>query len=1128
MKPTLRPGEGEEAETLPSGRPSTEADTAELSAPLRPAPIAPAGTPGRLPVVPREVYAVGPEIARGGMGRIVSAEDRRLGRPVAIKEVLPGGPEAAARFEREALTTARLQHPAIVNVYEAGRWPDGAPFYAMKLVSGRPLDTLVASMAGFDQRLALLPNVIAVVEALAYAHAAGVIHRDLKPANVLVGSFGETVVIDWGLAKSIGSAETVAVCDGATRPAALADDAQLTAAGVVIGTPSYMAPEQARGAEVDARTDVYALGAILYHVLAGERPFQGASSLDVLRRVLAGPPPPIEQRVPTVPSDLAAIVHKAMAPAAADRYPTASELAADLKRFQTGQLVSAHRYSRADRVRRFVRRHRAVIAVVSAASLLLTVMAVASVQRIRRERSQAVTARAEAEAQRNALLLSGARSLASRDPGAALALLRQYPQGADGWPALRAIASEARTAGLPQTIHRLFEEDIGGVDALPDGRLAAVTWSGRTLALLDPRSGGVHLHESPARTCRSSGFAHVAASLDGTHLVTTGCDAQLVLWDTRDGTSRVLGIGDLRWPVSGLAWYRDGRRLLVSGHGAAMVDTTSGEARIFERAAFSDVPTVSPDMRWGVLPVSDDSDHWSCRLLDFARGSARTFLSCWRAVFSDDGTRLAVGHLDGTVELVSLPGGASRTLTGHDGVVGALAFTSDRRGLVTGADNGTLRIWDLPTGTSRVVRGHQAALQNLSLSPDGVTIASTDLDGEVRLTKTTTGEGRIVRHGLGRGAALPQVAFTPDGATLAVAGSGGHLVLFPVPAADGRTLCERGPVAIAGQLDALAFSLDGLSLATADRSGVVRLWSIDGHGPRLLGRHRSRVRAVRFLFGGRLASAGDDGVRLWDPQDGSSTVLSPTSASLDASADGRWLALAGEHGVDVLEVGGGGRFTIGSPGGGLVEVRIAADAARVLGRLRDGTLRLWTVAIGASVVLRRESRTLHVFDLAPDGRRVAAASSRQPEVWLWPAAGGEPRVLRGAERDVSAVAFSPDGRSLAAADREGGVRLLDVESGRARLLAGGRDVSDLAWSADGTTLAGLGGRLQLWDVASGERRDVGPASGQVSLAVSQREPLFAVGSWDGVVTLWRDDLPRDARALRAWMDTVARPVAPAR
>src|SRR6185295_3378589 len=149
-------------------------------------------------------YQIGQELARGGMGRILRAEDTQLGRTVAIKELLHEGEIAEARFLREAKLTARLQHPAIVPVHDAGRWnATGKPFYSMKLVSGEALGEVVERTTSLRERLALLPNVLAVADAVAYAHSQRVIHRDLKPANVLVGEYGETLVVDWGLDKEL-------------------------------------------------------------------------------------------------------------------------------------------------------------------------------------------------------------------------------------------------------------------------------------------------------------------------------------------------------------------------------------------------------------------------------------------------------------------------------------------------------------------------------------------------------------------------------------------------------------------------------------------------------------------------------------------------------------------------------------------------------------------------------------------------------------------------------------------------------------------------------------------------------------------------------------------------------------
>jgi tetratricopeptide (TPR) repeat protein len=371
-----------------------------------------------LPLVERENYAVEGEFARGGMGRILSARDRRLGRPVAIKELqVPGSPEAA-RFVREALVTARLQHPAIVPIYEAGRWPDGGPFYAMKLVSGRSLDALIRAAGALPERLALLPHLLAVAEAVAYAHSQRVIHRDLKPANVLVGAFGETVLLDWGLAKDLRQPSSPGGAPEAGPPRAAAGG-DGTLVGSVLGTPAYMPPEQARGQAVDERADVYALGAMLYYLLVGVPPHAGTTVQDVLAAAATQRPQPVEAREPAAPGDLVAIVEKAMDPDPAGRYPTAAQLAADLRRFQTGQLVSAHHYSPGELLRRFLRQHRAAVTVAAVGALALVTAIAVGFMAVNRQARIAATERDRARleaakaTQANAFLRE---MLASADP----------------------------------------------------------------------------------------------------------------------------------------------------------------------------------------------------------------------------------------------------------------------------------------------------------------------------------------------------------------------------------------------------------------------------------------------------------------------------------------------------------------------------------------------------------------------------------------------------------------------------------------------------------------------------------------------------------------------------------------
>lgn len=281
-------------------------------------------------------YRVIGEIGRGGMGAVYLAHDAELDREVALKVAAAPAGEAAdlsRRLRQEAAILARLEHPGIVPVHDVGRLPDGRAYYVMKRVRGRRLDQVVADGA---ERGSLLRAFGRICEAVASAHANGVLHRDLKPENVMVGPFGEVLVMDWGAAKILGPGDGEPESErhaGAGAGAAPVG----TEHGTVIGTPGYMAPEQARGeiGSLGPASDVYALGAILYFLLVRRHP---------PARALAGRDDALAPRRldPKIPRALAAIVLRAMAPTPAGRYATPEALAADVSLFTERLPVSAY------------------------------------------------------------------------------------------------------------------------------------------------------------------------------------------------------------------------------------------------------------------------------------------------------------------------------------------------------------------------------------------------------------------------------------------------------------------------------------------------------------------------------------------------------------------------------------------------------------------------------------------------------------------------------------------------------------------------------------------------------------------------------------------------------------------
>ncbi len=326
--------------------------------------------------------------AEGGLGRVSVALDRELHREVALKEIKDlhaDDPESRTRFVLEAEITGGLEHPGIVPVYGLGSYADGRPFYAMRFVRGDSLKDAIerfhaADTPGRDpgeralEFRKLLGRFVDVCNAVAYAHSRGVLHRDLKPGNVMLGPYGETLVVDWGLAKAVGKAETHATSDEPTlRPRASSGSAE-TLPGSAIGTPAYMSPKQAAG-EIDKlgpASDVYSLGATLYCLLAGRAPFEKEDVWEVLQRVQRGDYPRPRAVKPGVPAALEAICLKAMAVRPEDRYPNPRELAEDVEHWLADEPVAAYREPLAVRARRWARKHKPLVAGVSA--LLLTAL----------------------------------------------------------------------------------------------------------------------------------------------------------------------------------------------------------------------------------------------------------------------------------------------------------------------------------------------------------------------------------------------------------------------------------------------------------------------------------------------------------------------------------------------------------------------------------------------------------------------------------------------------------------------------------------------------------------------------------------------------------------------------------
>jgi WD40 repeat protein/tRNA A-37 threonylcarbamoyl transferase component Bud32 len=936
--PDLRPRTGE-TETMSVSREGRPAEVADLRAnPLE----------GSLRAVARSEYEIEAEAGRGGTGVVYRARDVRLDRVVAVKELSRPDTASQLRFQREMRITARLQHPGIVPVHEAGRWPSGEAFYAMKLVEGRPLHQLVKEAPTFEARLGLLAHVISIADAIAYAHGQGVIHRDLKPSNVIIGAYGEVVVIDWGLAKDL--CNPVGPSVGRDSHFSVRD-LDATRAGAIMGTPGFMAPEQARGDEADERTDIYALGAILYKILGGRAPYIGDIAEDLIDRVRTLPPPPLLELEPRVPRELVTIVDKAMAREQSDRYSSAQQFVDDLKRFQQGQLVAAHVYSRRDLIARWLRRHRAMTLVVAAASLVLLVVAAGAYRSVISERDRWKRERVVAVSRANQLLLQQARASLASDPTASLAALSAYPVDGPDWAEVQEIASEASARGVARHIWRDFRDDVINARFVDQGRRVLSTSDDGRLVLADAATGLVvashqgagsrsEIALSPSgRLAAVAGFESAILLLDLNHpetlvvlqghtgavnavtflpdedvLISVASDGQVRRWpDPLRDPTQSQAIASVSDPIMAVAVLRRaGEIAFGTGSGLVQVRDPAGKL-LREWQVGSNVVKLEASQVPGGTALACATSKGQFWRLDVDREKGRLLhtsasMGYGLVRFSPASDALALAGTDGEVWLhePSKPEGVR--LSKEVGEIYALAFSADGRKLAAGGERAVVNVWSLSDGHLRTRVGHVLGIYTLAFAPDGKSIVSGGDDETLRLWNLVEPTPVVLR---GPNDNTFHVQIDTADRWVASDGRDGSIYLWDLATYEMRRLGTHRDLAYG-----LARSPDATRIASASWDGTARVWPIDGGpGVELIG-HRGIVWDVAFSpSGARLATAGADGtIRVWH-------------------ADGRVERVLTGHEKEARGVLFAGDDTLVSSG-------------------RDGTVRVWDIDTGRMRVLR--------------------------------------------------------------------------------------------------------------------------------------------------------------------------------
>jgi WD40 repeat protein len=902
---------------------------------------------------------------------------------------------------------------------------------------------------------------IQVAEALAYAHGQGILHRDIKPSNLLLDTQGTVWVTDFGLAKATGSED-------------------LTHPGDIVGTIRYLAPERFE-AKADARSDVYALGLTLYELLTLRPAFAETDRNKLVAQVMHAEPPRPRQVQPEVPRDLETIVLKALAREPARRYPSATELAEDLKRFVAGEPIRARRVSAGKRLLLWAKRR-------PAAAALLAVSGVAALALVGLVVGQVYN---QQLSERNARIQSANEQLQAAQEQTARALQAEARARQEADEARRSEAQQLYFHRIALAEREWYANNVGRTEQLlEECPLHLRGWEWHYLQRL--------CHTDLLTRRDHTGFvSRLALSRDGHWLATAGQDKTIRLWDAATQQARRTLQGHTG-PITAVVFDPEGTRLVS----AANSGSGPGEVKLWDLATGQEI------------------------LAFLGHQSPVNALA-----LSPDGQRLAaaIGHLNygGEIRLWDAnTGQALRTLGVHAGPVMSVAFSPDGHRLAAAShpansallwkEPGEVKVWDAATGQEVLrLRGHTAAVDRVLFSPDGRRLASASQDATIRIWEAQTGQELVTLRGHSR--SVTSLIFSADGQVLASASEDQTVRTWNARTGQEVRIFRghTGPVQ-----DVLLTSSDR-RLLSCSADATVKAWDVaEDQGAYTFVRHTSW--AFRTAFspeGQRLASSGDDGlVKVWNPTTGQEIFarrIDPFGARwVTFSPDGRRLATASVgRTVQVWDVDTEQRVLTLRHSQEVHCVAFSPDGQRLVAvggnRYQIGEAKVWNATTGEEIFpLRGHAAMVWTVAFSPEGQRLATAS-RDQTVKVWDATTGqEIRTLRGHADEVEGVVFSPDGRRLASASYDRTVKVWNADTGEVLLTLRGHTalVCGVAFSPDGRRLASASydRTVKLWDALTGQEILTlrGHTQEVLTVVFSPDGQRLASGSAEGTVKLW--------------------------
>lgn len=992
--------------------------------------------------------------ARGGCSEIYVAQDQQLGRTIAIKFLRPdveGIESFQTRLRREAEITSRLDHPGIISIHAKGTDEHGLPFYVMRFVDGQSLGDQIRAVhqrhpsPNTQQLRKLLGHFVDVCQTVAFAHSRGVIHRDLKPDNIVTGNFGETYLIDWGLAKQVHEPDAPEPALGRSFDSTDASP-ELTHQGHTLGTPAYMSPEQAHGKNIGPASDIFNLGATLYSILTGKGPYHSDSLVQLMHDARHAVFPPPESRNPHADKALAAICAKALSADPEQRYLTAGDLAEDIEHVLADQPVTVYRDPWGHLLRRWIKNHRTLVTSVATTCLAAILILAISTMLLLDSNRNLAQREAEANFHKNETRLALADAtenlygqkialahteLNNNNLVRADEILNSIPTEHQNleWHLLKWMVNQYS----PKHTIETHGNPVPGLDLSADGNRIVIGQFNGLIRVISIQPDQQPQFQPEFEIQDEMELACVALSPDGNRLAVSGRairkgqpNGAITIWNLVDQTviKRRWGQGQ----IACITWSDDGQRVATSG--------IDGSVKIRDSRTLDPIVRINRAHRGPV------------RRVRFLGNSGSPVLSAGE---------------DGTVKIWAADGQPISQRHAHSGGTNSLWIDGDS--IYSAGSDQLIRRWTLTDNSlndaQEILVGNQDHIESIDLSPDGRLLASGGLDRVLRIwdLKSQKLVAKIPAHT----SHIRQVRFDESGKWLFSAGDDGGLkiwsletLIHQMPAGGmvqflghSNQLISAGPTEVSlwdaqqrkpvarfndysAQISAVCASRLGTAYASLHFDGSIQ---VQGSGKRLkLAGSTIPAMSGAFsldathLFVGRR----DGSLERWSletQQAEETTSVSGSIRSIGLLSDGTALVVVTRN----------GKMFLCDPSTLTIQTEIQAHPTDVLGLAvhpalpqvattgHDGTVKIWDTHTGALVnSFRFGASWLNTLAFTPDGSRLVTGSEHT--VLFWDPNAKKEVLAMSVDRCVHSISFSHDGKYMAVAGEDPKVRVWKIRS----------------------------------------------------------------------------------------------------